>query len=142
MVVKEKITQKSWVILYDNMLNEKHILEAGEKGIQLKDENVSIFLNYLLVINGKLFFNLNDDSNSGHITAFRKINRGYEVKLVFNSKETGTLTISKGETVLKEVENVPVKDFLEAENNGITFSKANFIYSAGGVVYAEKLQTK
>ena len=134
-------TEDTKLVLYDNMLNEQHVLETNQVGIQLKDENVSIFLNYMLAIDGKLFFNLNDDSNAGHITAFRKVTRGYEIKLEFNSKETGTLTISRDGAILRQVENVPVKAFLEAENNGITFSRANFIYSAGGAVYVEKLQS-
>ena len=133
-------TEDTKIVLYDNLLNESHVLEANQSGIKLTDDEVSIFLNFVLVINGNKFFNLKTDADAGHITEYRKVNRGYEVKLVFNGQKTGTLTITKDDNVLKEVEGVSTKEFLEAENNGIYFNKGYFIYNAGGVVYAEKLQ--
>ena len=134
-------TEDTRIVMYDNLLNEKYVFDALETGLQLSDENVSIFLNYILVINQNKFFNLNTSTDAGHITAFRKINRGYEVLLETNGNKEGTLTISKDGAVLKQAENVSLKDFLEENNNGINFYKTYFIYSAAGVVYVEPIIT-
>ena len=133
-------TDDTMIVVYDNMLNEKNVFDAQQTGIKLTDEYVSIFLNYLLVVNENKFFNLNNGTDAGHITSFRKINRGYEIQLHSNGKKEGNLTISKDGNILKEFESVSLKEFLETNNNGINFYKNYFIYSAGGAVYVEKIQ--
>lgn len=132
-------TENTNIVMYDNDLKVKHTLDAKETNIDLS--NSYIFINNLLSIDAKKFFNLDNDTDKGLITTVRRSYQGYEVKIVFGNNGKGILTISKDDVVLKELENVSVNEFFKADNNGIKVTKDYFIYNAGAVVILRNLQS-
>ena len=125
----------NFINMYDGTLKIQHTLDAGRPSLNL--DNTYIYLNNLLIINGKRFFNLTNDTDRGLITTFRRTSQGYEVKINFTDGY-GKVTVSMDDVVLKEIDNVSVNEFLKAENNGITITKNYFIYNAGGVIVIPK----
>ena len=123
------------IVMLDSNLNVAHKIDVGSKAISL--DNVYIFLNNTLVINGNKLYNLDNDTFKGTTNWYRRTSQEFEVRIDF-SGDKGTVTISRNEEKLKTIENVPVSYFLKAENNGITITKDKFIYNAGGVAIIER----
>lgn len=128
----------TYINMYDSSLTIKHKIDVETKAIKL--DKVYLFLNNTLVINRTKLYNLNTDSSKGTTSWYRRVSQEFDVRIDFKG-ETGTLTISSNDQVLKKLENVSVNEFLKADNNGITLTKNYFIYNAGGTVILKRLES-
>lgn len=128
-------TLDTYIEMYDENLTVKHKINVGKKDINL--DNVYLYLNNNLVIDNNKLYDLGTDSSKGSTSWFRRTSQEYEVRIDFKG-DTGTITISKEEEVLKTLENVSIKEFLKTNNNGITITKDYFIYNAGGVIILKR----
>ena len=127
--------QDTNVRIYNETLNITGVIDIGEKAINLT--NSFIFLNNTLVINRNKIYDINANKSKGTTSWYKRTSQEFEVRIDFKG-ETGTVTISRHEEVLKKLENISVNAFLEAENNGITITKEYFIYNADGIAIIKR----
>lgn len=127
----------NYLLLYDANLKIQHKFDVGKKAIDLS--NAHFYLGNTLVLNNKQLYNLSNNTNKGTTSWYRRTSQEYEIRIDFKG-DTGTITVSSGEEVLKKLENVSVEEFLKANNNGITITKNKFIYNAGGVIILDRVE--
>ena len=127
----------NYLLLYDAEMKVQHKFDMGKKATGL--DNVHFYLGNTLVLNNKYLYNLSNNTNKGTTSWYRRTSQEYEVRIDFKG-DTGTVTVSSGEEVLKTLDNVSVEEFLKANNNGITITKSKFIYNAGGVIILDRVE--
>ncbi len=121
--------------MYDETFNVTHTIDVGNKAIKL--DNIYIYLNNTLVINRAKIYDLSKNISKGTTSWYRRTSQEFEVRIDFKG-ETGTVSVSRNNNIVKKIDNVSVNDFLEANNNGITITKNYLIYNADGVIIVKR----
>ena len=112
-----KKTDSTLITVYDS--NLKKVVEINRpNGIIFNDFN--IFLDNVLVADGKYFYSFKTGENFGDIKLFKKTYGDYEVSFNKTDEESGTITIKKGDEVLYTKDNMSFNEYIKDKNNGIT----------------------